>query len=175
MDRAAYPTGHQKLVHTIHRGSLWFVQATPSLPKSYTLTQSTRRAAHIYFSHISLRYLHAPHWRLRDRAGPGCASQRIAVAFRCPLVALIRPTHVLRTSRSRLWCAVALSCTLVVWGAPESAPEFALSVRVLSSRTVSKERNEGAFLRDPEFRHDHRCSPVSTDDGFGFPNPLLTS
>jgi hypothetical protein len=34
-------------------------------------------------------------------------------------------------ARTRLWCAVVLGCTLVVWGALETAAVFILRVRVL--------------------------------------------
>ena len=125
------------------------MQATPSLlPRSYTDSIHTSRRTYILltpFSAISPR----PPRRLRDRAGPERASHRIAAAFRRLLVALIGPTHVLRASRSRLWYAVVVSNTLFVWGALEVALEFTLCVRVLSSRTVSKEGKKVRFFGIP--------------------------
>lgn len=49
-------------------------------------------------------------------------------------------------ARSRLWCAVVLGCTLVVWGILEAALVFTLRVRVLPSVLYQKEGNEEGLL-----------------------------
>jgi hypothetical protein len=49
-------------------------------------------------------------------------------------------------ARSRLWCAVVLGCTLVVWGILEAALVFTLRVRVLPSVLYQKEGNEEGFF-----------------------------
>ena len=60
MDRAAYPTVHQSWCTKSTEGRFNSRKLRPPSFPDLILTQSTRRAAHIYFSHLSLRYPHAP-------------------------------------------------------------------------------------------------------------------